>query len=152
MWYKYAMGYYSAVSDNEISPFETAWKDLESITLSEISLSQRKTNTIWFHLFVEPKRKPKQMNKQNRNRPIDIENKLTVAKGEVGAGNFFKKEGPWLLPWPMKPNLSRTLAPHQDPPTPLPVTCSSPTYLSLLSHKPTMSFLPQDPWTHLSFS
>ena len=33
--------------------------DLENIMLSEIS--QRKTNTIWFHLYVESK-KTKQMN------------------------------------------------------------------------------------------
>ena len=36
----------------KILPFATAWMDLENIMLSEIS-SQRKTNTIWFHSFVE---------------------------------------------------------------------------------------------------
>ena len=39
---------------------------------------QRKTNTVQFHLHVESNK----TNKQNRNRPRDIENKLMVAKGE----------------------------------------------------------------------
>ena len=51
--------------------------DLESILLSEIS--QRKSSTVRFHLYVERK---KQMNKQNRNRQIDTENNLVVARGE----------------------------------------------------------------------
>ena len=40
----------------------TEWIDLGGIMLSEIS--QRKTNTIWFHLYVESKTQ----NKQNRNK------------------------------------------------------------------------------------
>ena len=47
--------------------------DLEDIMLSEIS--QRKTNTILFHLYVASK-------KQNRNKLIRTENKLVVARGE----------------------------------------------------------------------
>ena len=54
--------------------------DLEGIMLSEDR--QRKTNTVQFHLHVESNK----TNKQNRNRPRDIENKLMVAKG-VGDGN-----------------------------------------------------------------
>ena len=41
------------VSHNEILPFVTTWMDLEGIMLSEIS--QRKTNTIWLHLYEESK-------------------------------------------------------------------------------------------------
>ena len=52
------MEYYSAMKKNEILPFATTWMDLEGITLSEIS--QRKTNTILFHLYVE------HMKKQNK--------------------------------------------------------------------------------------
>ena len=44
------MEYYSAIKNNEILPFATTWKELESIMLSEIS--QRKTNIILFHLYV----------------------------------------------------------------------------------------------------
>jgi len=36
--------YYSGIKEKKILPFATAWMDLESIMLSEIS--QRKTNAI----------------------------------------------------------------------------------------------------------
>ena len=36
---------------NEIMPFVTTWMDIEIIILSKIS--QRKTNIIWYHLYVE---------------------------------------------------------------------------------------------------
>ena len=62
-WYTYTMEYYSTIKKNEILPLATTWKDLEGIMPSEIS--QRKTNTVWFHLYVEPK-KTKQMNKYNK--------------------------------------------------------------------------------------
>ena len=44
---------------NEILPFVSAWLDLQGIMLSEIS--QRKANTIHFHLYV-PSKKKKQTN------------------------------------------------------------------------------------------
>ena len=62
------MEYYSAVKKNEILPFVTTWMDLEGIMLSEIS--QTKTNTVWFHLYVESKKQNKWTNitkhKQNK--------------------------------------------------------------------------------------
>ena len=45
--------YYSAIKKNEI--FAATWMDLEIIILSEVS--QRRPNTIWFHLYVESKKK-----------------------------------------------------------------------------------------------
>ena len=48
--------------------------DLEGIMLGEIS--QRKTNTIRFHLGVESKKQAKQTSKQNGNRLINTENEL----------------------------------------------------------------------------
>ena len=51
MWYICSMEYYLAIKKNEILPFVTTWKDLESIMLSEIS--HRKTNTIRFPLYVK---------------------------------------------------------------------------------------------------
>ena len=47
------MEYYSGVKKNRILTFATTWVDLESIRLSEIS--ERKTNTIRYHLYVESK-------------------------------------------------------------------------------------------------
>ena len=37
----------------EILTFVTTWMDLEGIILSEISQSEKKTNTVWFHLYVK---------------------------------------------------------------------------------------------------
>ena len=37
LWYIYTMEYYSAERKKELLPFVTAWMELESITLSEIS-------------------------------------------------------------------------------------------------------------------
>ena len=56
MWYIHTMEYYSAIKKNEIMPFAATWMDLEGTMLSEIS--QRKTNTVYYHLFVESKNKP----------------------------------------------------------------------------------------------
>ena len=42
-----------------------------------------KTNTIWYHLYVESKKNDtNELNLQNRNRLTDLENKLMVTEGE----------------------------------------------------------------------
>ena len=41
MWYIYTMEYHSAIKKNEILTFATPWMELESITLSEISQSEK---------------------------------------------------------------------------------------------------------------
>ena len=51
MWHLYTMEFYSAIKRNEIMPFAATCMDLEIIILREIS--QRKTNTICYHLYVE---------------------------------------------------------------------------------------------------
>ena len=60
-------------------PFTATWMQLVIITLIEVS--QKKINTIWYHLYVESK-----MNRwtylQNGNKFTDIENRLVVAKGK----------------------------------------------------------------------
>ena len=38
LWYIYTMEYYTPVRKKELLPFATAWMELESIMLSEISL------------------------------------------------------------------------------------------------------------------
>ena len=53
--YLYTNMEYSIMRKKEILPFATAWMALDSIMLSEIS--QRKSNTAWYHLFVESKKK-----------------------------------------------------------------------------------------------
>ena len=37
LWYIYTMGFYAAERKKELIPFSTAWMEVESITLSEIS-------------------------------------------------------------------------------------------------------------------
>ena len=54
----------------------------ESVMLSEIS--QRKTNNVWFYLHLESEKQNKRTNLKNRNRLIDTENKLVVARGDGG--------------------------------------------------------------------
>ena len=67
---------------NEIMPFAATWMDPEIIILSEIS--QRETDTIWYHLYVESKIWHRWTYLQNRNRLTDIEEKLMVTKGDRG--------------------------------------------------------------------
>ena len=54
MWHIYTMEYYSAIKRNEIELFAATWMQLEMIILSEVR--QRKTNIIWYHLYVESKK------------------------------------------------------------------------------------------------
>ena len=72
------MEYYSDIK-SKILLFATTWMDLEGIMLSEIS--QRKTNTLWYHLCMESK-KTKQ-----KNTLMDTENKQVVAREEEGEGS-----------------------------------------------------------------
>ena len=55
---------------NEIVASAATWIDLEISILSEVS--QRKTNIIWYHLYIESKKGYKWTYLQNKNR--DIEN------------------------------------------------------------------------------
>ena len=87
----YIMEYYSAMKRKiEILPFATTWMELDSIMLSKIS--QRKSNIIWSHSYVEFKRQKKKEQKKKkrdrdkpRKRLLNIENKLMVTRGE-GSG------------------------------------------------------------------
>ena len=44
LWDIYTMEYYSAIKMKKVLPFATAWMDLESIMLSEISQSEKDKN------------------------------------------------------------------------------------------------------------
>ena len=47
----YTKEYYSAIKRNGMMPSAAMWMDLQIITLSEVS--QKETNIIWYHLYVD---------------------------------------------------------------------------------------------------
>ena len=76
------MEYYSTIK-NEILPFATAWMDLESIMLSEISQLEKDKYCVislicgmFFKIIIN------EQIKQSKNKHIDIENRLVVTRGE----------------------------------------------------------------------
>ena len=77
MWCTYTIDYYSTIKKNEVMPSAATWMNLEIIILSKVS--QRKTNTMWYHLYVEPKIWHKWTYLWNRNRATDIEHSFVVA-------------------------------------------------------------------------
>ena len=77
--------YYSAIKESEIMSFTATWMYLEIIILSEVS--QKKTNTIWYHLHVESKIQHKWAYLQSRNRLTDIrEQTCGYREGKNGDG------------------------------------------------------------------
>ena len=46
--------YYSVIKKHKIMPFAATWMELATLILSEVS-QKKKSNTIWYHLFVESK-------------------------------------------------------------------------------------------------
>ena len=82
------MEYYTAERKKELIPFATAWMELESIMLSEISQAMKdKYHTI---SPINGTQSTKQTSKQNRTRDIEIKNELRVREaGKVIMG----KEG-----------------------------------------------------------
>ena len=53
MWYIYTMKYYSVMKENKIMSFAATGMPLKVVKVSEVS--QRKTNIIWYLLYVESK-------------------------------------------------------------------------------------------------
>ena len=82
LWYIYPMEFYPAERKKELIPFATAWMELESIMLSEISQEVRNK----YHMIspltgtelTEDKRKP------HITRDIEVKNNLTIARGDLG--------------------------------------------------------------------
>ena len=72
--------YYSAMKKDKIMPCAAPLMDLEIFILSE----DRKTNTIWYDLYVESKRIIQRTYLQNINRLTDIENKFMYSRGGGG--------------------------------------------------------------------
>ena len=80
MWYRYTREYYSGIKKNKTMLFAATWMELETLILSEVR--KRKTNTTWYHLYMESKIWNKWIYLQNRNKLMDMENRVVVTKGE----------------------------------------------------------------------
>ena len=92
MQYIYMMEYYSAIKKEKM-PFVATWMQLEVLRKRktnevksdrESEVRKRKTNTIWYHIYVESKIWHKWTSLQNRNKLINLENRLVFAGGETG--------------------------------------------------------------------
>ena len=80
--YIYTMEHDWAIKKNEILSFATTWMDLEGRHYAKWNKSDRKTITIWYHLYVGSKKTQQTSEYKKRSRLSDIENKLAVASGE----------------------------------------------------------------------
>ena len=78
------MEYYAAERKKELLPFTTAWMELESIMLSEISQVVKEK-----YRMISPisgAESTKKTSKQNTTRDFEIKNKLTVTREEGEEG------------------------------------------------------------------
>ena len=84
-WYIYTMEFYTAERKEELIPFATAWMELESIMLSEISQAVRDK----YHMIslLTGTKSTKEKSKQTITRDIEVKNNLTIARGEWGGGS-----------------------------------------------------------------
>ena len=83
------MEYYTAERKKELLPFATAWMELESTMLIEVSQEVKDKYHMISPLSGTSSRK--QTSKQNISRDIEIKNNLTVTRGEVGGNNVGKR-------------------------------------------------------------
>ena len=75
------MEFCAAERKKELIPFATAWMELESIMLSDISQAVRDKHHMISPLTGTQSTKEKKA-KQNITRDIEIKNNLTIARGE----------------------------------------------------------------------
>lgn len=69
----------SAIKQKDIPPLVTAWMDLEGTVLSEVS--QRKTDTIGFHLHVQSQ-KTKTKNTETDRKRVQMGGSQQLGVGE----------------------------------------------------------------------
>ena len=85
------MEYHTAEQKKEPLSFTTAWMELESIMLGEISQVVKDK----YHMIspISGISSAKQISKQNITRDMEIKNKLTVIRGEEGEGVTGERRG-----------------------------------------------------------
>ena len=81
LWYIYRTEFYAAERKKELIPFATAWMELESIMLSEISQAVRDKCYMSSLLTGTSSTKQKKQT-QNIARDIEVKNNLIIARGE----------------------------------------------------------------------
>ena len=81
-WYIYTMEFYTAERKKELIPFATAWMELESNMLSEISQVVRDK----YHMIspLTGTQSIEEKSKQNITRDNEVKNHLTIARGQCG--------------------------------------------------------------------
>ena len=72
------MEYYSAIKKNKIMPFAAMWMELETLILSEVS---QKLKKYYMLSLISEILYMAQMNLPTKNKLMDMENRLVVAKG-----------------------------------------------------------------------
>ena len=79
------MELYAVERKKELVPFATAWMELESIMLSEISQVVRDK----YHMIspLTGTKSTKEKKQTNITRDIEFKNNLTIARGEEGRGS-----------------------------------------------------------------
>ena len=82
LWYIYTMEFYAAERKMELIPLVTAWVELESIMLSEISQAAKQK----YHMIspLTGTQSTEEKSKQSITRDIEVENNLTIARGDGG--------------------------------------------------------------------
>ena len=83
-WYINTMEYYSPVRKNKRMPSAETWMQSEIIIQNKV----RKTNIVWFNLYVDSKICHKWTYIQNKNRIMDTEKRLMAAKQERVKGGM----------------------------------------------------------------
>ena len=74
--------YYSAIKQNKIIPFAATWTQLDLSILSELSQKEKDKYHMILHIWKVKYGKHEPICFVNRNRLIDIENRLVIPKGE----------------------------------------------------------------------
>ena len=79
------MEFYAAERKKGLIPFSTAWMQLESIMLSEISQAVRDK----YHMIspLTGTQSTKEKSKQNITSDIEVKNNLTIDRGEWGGNS-----------------------------------------------------------------
>ena len=76
--------------EKENLPFVATWMDLGSIMLSEIN--QRKTNTVWFHLYMEYEKYSKLVNITKKKQTHRYRLQSSGYQWREGGGNIRVEE------------------------------------------------------------